>query len=602
MANYYSPAAQNPIKAPAQTASQTVSDTQGAIGGIQQIGAAKAFQDHLDKGYQGMLETLKQLPPNIASTLPDPGAYSDSEDKRVAWYAAANDAIAKNSLLDQAQDPNANPDALATAAARAPLSDNSQKQVAGEIGRLDNNQQKAAIQKAAGIFSTPPSKPTMEIPTIDPKTNFGRTLKIALTRMEPHADTIQNAASQANIPPQLIMAVATQESGGQAGATSGTGVKGTMQVTQSTFKDIADRYPNLKLTDRTDPAQSYTAGATYLGELVQKFGGNIDQALAAYNGGPTAVKQAVAKYPDDWKNHLDEFMTPDKASEASDYVDRVGKYYKALGGQPIQDSTKKVPTQNDFNQALLQSNPAAVINPIAKEIKSGLKTDAYVEANAERAKSSADASQARIDQANARLKNTMSFQDYQKVNNYNKQVADLAAPVQSIARIGELLGGFNAKGDVPGVGIGSNLFKKFLMTSATPEARQMRLAISNMFTDIGFSEAGKNFTNKEMDLVNQKLGLGDWQDADTFRKAMKIQAEKFKQRLNNPWNALPDTAKNEFLDAGVTNPNMLEVDPGPGSGASRVAAAGGGKHPSLSPAAQAIIDRVKAQRAAKAGG
>src|SRR4051812_45029127 len=160
MTNYYSPAAQNPIKAPAQTASQTVADASGAIQGNQQLATARAFQDHLDKGYQGMLETLKQLPPNIASTLPDPGAYSDSEDKRVAWYAAANDAIAKNGLLDQAQNPNASPDALSTAAARAPLSDASQKQVAGEIGRLDNNQQKAAIQKAAGMFSEPPASST----------------------------------------------------------------------------------------------------------------------------------------------------------------------------------------------------------------------------------------------------------------------------------------------------------------------------------------------------------------------------------------------------------------------------------------------------------
>jgi soluble lytic murein transglycosylase-like protein len=606
MTNYYSPAAQNPIKAPAQTASQTVADASGAIQGNQQLATARAFQDHLDKGYQGMLETLKQLPPNIASTLPDPGAYSDSEDKRVAWYAAANDAIAKNGLLDQAQNPNASPDALSTAAARAPLSDASQKQVAGEIGRLDNNQQKAAIQKAAGMFSEPPasSTPKMTMPVeISPKTGFGRTLKIALTNMEPHADTIQNAATKAGIPAQLVMAVATQESGGNSGATSKTGVRGAMQVTNGTFKDIANRHPDLNLTDRNDPAQSYMAGATYLGELVQQFGGNVDQALAAYNGGPSAVKAAIAQYPNDWKSHLDEFMTPDKATEASDYVDQVGKYYKALGGQAIQTGAapaKRAPTQDEFNQALLKENPDAVINPIAKEIKGGLKTDAYTAANAERAKATTDAAAARIEQANNRLKNTMSFQDYQKVNNYNKQVADLAAPVQSIARIGELLGGFNASGDVPGVGLGANLFKKFLMTSATPEARQMRLAISNMFTDIGFSEAGKNFTNKEMDLVNQKLGLGDWQDADTFRKAMKIQAQKFQQRLTNPWNALPDAAKNELLDAGVTNPAMLEVDPGPGSPPApgkKVAAAGGHK---LSATAQAIIDKVRAERAGKA--
>jgi hypothetical protein len=145
------------------------------------------------------------------------------------------------------------------------------------------------------------------------------------------------------------------------------------------------------------------------------------------------------------------------------------------------------------------------------------------------------------------------------------------------------------------------MFKKFLMTSATPEAQQMRLAIQNMFTDIGFSEAGKNFTNKEMELVNSKLGVGDFQDADTFRKAMKIQAEKFKQRLNNPWNALPDDVRKEMIDAGVTNPDMLDVEPGPGSPSPVRVASAGGKKPSLSTATQAILDKVRAERAAKAG-
>jgi soluble lytic murein transglycosylase-like protein len=605
MSDFYVPQqnAVNPIKPAAQSASQITSDAAGTIQTNQNLGAAKAFQDHLNKGYQGMVETLKEVPPQIASTIPDPGAFSDSEDKRVAWYAMLNDAVAKNGLLDQAQAPNSSPDALATSAARAPLSAESRGLVGGEINRLEQNQQKDAIRKALGDPQPIPAVPKDVTPSIDPKTPFGRTLKIAMTRMEPHADTIQNAADAAKIPAQLVMAVAAQESGGTAGATSKTGVRGTMQVTEGTFKDISSRYPDLKLTDRTDPQQSYTAGAMYLGELMQKFGGNVDQALAAYNAGPSAVRMAVAKYPGEWRDHLEEFISApkgmtaaEKAQETSDYVNKVGKYFAALGGK-APTPTAKTPTQNEFNMALFNANPDAVVNPIAKEIKSGLKTDAYVEANAKKA----DAASAVQDRLMAKFKLEQDSKTYQKVNNYNKQVADLTAPVQSIARIGQLLGGFDAKGDVPGVGLGANMFKKFLMTSATPEAQQMRLAIQNMFTDIGFSEAGKNFTNKEMELVNSKLGVGDFQDADTFRKAMKIQAEKFKQRLNNPWNALPDDVRKEMIDAGVTNPDMLDVEPGPGSPSPVRVASAGGKKPSLSTATQAILDKVRAERAAKAG-
>ena len=598
MPDFYLPQGQavNPIKPPERTAAQVSADAAGSIQTNQQLGAAKAFQDHLDKGYQGMLEVLKDVPPQIASTLPDPGSFSDSEDKRVAWYGMVNDAVAKNGLLDQAQNPQASPDALATAAARAPLSPESQKLVGGEINRLDQRQQKSAIQKVFG-GDQPDAPAAAEVPSIDPKTPFGRTLKIALTRMEPHAETIQSAAQAAGIPPQLVMAVAAQESAGTADATSKTGVKGTMQVTQGTFKDMATKFPEYKLTDRSDSAQSYTAGALYLGELSKQFDGDPAKVMAAYNAGPTAIRRAVSKYPDDWQDHLEEFVAKpegmtvaEKAAETKEYISKVGKYFSTLGGKML-GAAKKSPTQNEFNQALLKENPDAIVNPIAKEIKAGLKSDAYLDINADKAKATQD-------RLNKRFKLELDSKTYQKVNNYMKQVADLAAPVQSIARIGELLGGFNAEGDVPGVGLGTNLFKKFLMTSATPEAKEMRLAISNMFTDIGFAEAGKNFTNKEMDLVNQKLGLGDWQDADAFRKAMRIQAQKFQQRIQNPWNALPEDVQKELIDANTTNPLMLEVEPGPGAKPSGSTAAAGGRK--LSPAAQAAYDKILAKRGGKA--
>jgi soluble lytic murein transglycosylase-like protein len=40
-----------------------------------------------------------------------------------------------------------------------------------------------------------------------------------------------------------------------------------------------------------DPRANILAGARYLNQLVRRFDGNVDLALAAYNAGPTAVEK-----------------------------------------------------------------------------------------------------------------------------------------------------------------------------------------------------------------------------------------------------------------------------------------------------------------------
>lgn len=608
MSNYYSPAPQNPIKPPAQTPDQVVKQTGSAVGDIQGIGAAKAFQDHLDKGYQAMVETMKEIPPALAPNIPDPAAYSDSEDKRVAWYSMVNDAIAKNSLLDKAQNPTASPDALATEAARAPLSPESAKAVGGEIGRMDQRQQVGAIQKAAGMFEARPAPTGIAAPNIDPKSQFGRNLKIKLSRMEPYADIIQTAATSANIPPQLVMAVAAQESGGDSNDVSATGVKGTMQVTQNTFKDMAAKYPDAGLTDRKDPKQSYTAGALFLGELMKQFGGNMEYALAAYNGGPTAVRLAVKKHGDKWKENLADFVSPpdgitadEKAKEMTDYVERVGKNFSALGGQPVA-AAAKTPTQNEFNQALLKDNPNAVINPIAKEIKAGLKSDAYIEANDKKA-AAAGMVQDRLMQ---KFRAEQDFKTYQKVNSYNKQIEKIGPAAQGIMRIDEMVGGLDNNKPIAGFGFGQKAFKKFMQTDASPEARDMRIAVANLFADIGLATSGQNFTAAEMERLESRLGNTFFSDESAFRSAIKQQRERLFQAMTNPWNALPDDVKKDLYDAGTMNPEffgqfdskIVDSSGNPkeaGPNGKEVATTGAKK---LSPAAQAAFDKIKAKRAA----
>ena len=47
----------------------------------------------------------------------------------------------------------------------------------------------------------------------------------------------------------------------------------------------------LGVSDATDPAQALEGGAKYLKQQLDRFGGDVAKALAAYNAGPGAVQK-----------------------------------------------------------------------------------------------------------------------------------------------------------------------------------------------------------------------------------------------------------------------------------------------------------------------
>jgi soluble lytic murein transglycosylase-like protein len=95
-----------------------------------------------------------------------------------------------------------------------------------------------------------------------------------------------NAAATSNgVDPALLKGLVQQESGFDPNARSGAGAVGLTQLMPSTAAALG-------VTDPTDPVQSLQAGAHYLREQLDRFGGDERLALAAYNAGPGAV----AKY------------------------------------------------------------------------------------------------------------------------------------------------------------------------------------------------------------------------------------------------------------------------------------------------------------------
>jgi soluble lytic murein transglycosylase-like protein len=95
---------------------------------------------------------------------------------------------------------------------------------------------------------------------------------------------IDQAASRNGLDPAVLHGLIQQESGFDPSATSSAGASGLTQLMPGTASSLG-------VADPLDPSESIEGGARYLGQLTSEFGGNTEDALAAYNAGPGAVEQ-----------------------------------------------------------------------------------------------------------------------------------------------------------------------------------------------------------------------------------------------------------------------------------------------------------------------
>jgi len=96
---------------------------------------------------------------------------------------------------------------------------------------------------------------------------------------------VREAAERHRMDPALVRAVIETESNWNPKAFSHKGAGGLMQLIPTT----AQRYGAY---DVFDPQQNIDAGVKYLRKLLERYNGNLDLALAAYNAGEGAVDRA----------------------------------------------------------------------------------------------------------------------------------------------------------------------------------------------------------------------------------------------------------------------------------------------------------------------
>lgn len=92
---------------------------------------------------------------------------------------------------------------------------------------------------------------------------------------------VAELAQRFDLSPTLIEALVWQESRWNAGARSPVGAQGLAQLMPGTARYLG--------VDPLDPFANLEGGARYLREQLDRFDGNIEKALAAYNAGPGRV-------------------------------------------------------------------------------------------------------------------------------------------------------------------------------------------------------------------------------------------------------------------------------------------------------------------------
>ena len=107
---------------------------------------------------------------------------------------------------------------------------------------------------------------------------------VALKLPEPFREDVIMLAQRFDLSPALLEALVWQESRWRTDAVSPVGARGLAQLMPGTARYLG--------VNPDDPRQNLEGGARYLREQLDRFDGDLELALAAYNAGPGRVQRA----------------------------------------------------------------------------------------------------------------------------------------------------------------------------------------------------------------------------------------------------------------------------------------------------------------------
>lgn len=146
----------------------------------------------------------------------------------------------------------------------------------------------------ASIYSTPSNNRRFD-ETIEEKRSIAPAIE----------ELINRASERFGVDPALIRGVIKVESNFNPHATSPKGAMGLMQLMPDTARELG-------VTDPYDPEENIMAGTMYLRRLLDRYDGDVEKSLAAYNWGMGNVEKHAIRMP----------------AETVEYVQRVIRFYE----------------------------------------------------------------------------------------------------------------------------------------------------------------------------------------------------------------------------------------------------------------------------------
>jgi soluble lytic murein transglycosylase len=153
---------------------------------------------------------------------------------------------------------------------------------------------------------------------------FSRDVWAALFPL-PWWEQIKKQATAAKLDPYLVAGLIRQESEFDPRARSRSNARGLMQLLPSTARTVARKVPDSRarryqLAALYTPDVNLVYGTHYLRQVLDRFNGNVEYALAGYNAGPERVDEWLRNGP---YEDAAEFVESIPFTETRDYVQAV---------------------------------------------------------------------------------------------------------------------------------------------------------------------------------------------------------------------------------------------------------------------------------------